>query len=154
MPIEYLSCTGVVQTTKVEEPAPETGLGFFDSSQLHRRRSLSLSRYSPLFISSPIPFRNRCQLNSAEAFARSTGETLLATSLARAHKTLLATSPQYEDSIQEKCGGLKRTMEKASNGRGGLNGSFFRRALAAEFRHELILLQGGPAANQFQQLIF
>jgi len=26
----------VVQTTKVEEPAPETGNGFFDSSRLDR----------------------------------------------------------------------------------------------------------------------
>jgi hypothetical protein len=40
----------VVQTTKVEEPAPETGLGLFDSSQLHHRRSLSLSRTLSLLL--------------------------------------------------------------------------------------------------------
>jgi len=42
--MEYFSRTGVVQTTKVEEPAPETGFGFFGASQLHRCRSLSLPR--------------------------------------------------------------------------------------------------------------
>jgi hypothetical protein len=43
MRIEYLSPTGVVQTTKVEGPVPETGPGFFDLSlQLHRCRSLPL----------------------------------------------------------------------------------------------------------------
>jgi len=48
MLMEYLSLTGVVQTTKVEEPAPETGLGFFDSSQPYRQ-SLSLPRSRPRF---------------------------------------------------------------------------------------------------------
>ena len=51
MRMEYLSRTGVVQTTKVEEPAPETGFGFFDASQLHRRslspRALTLTTLYP-----------------------------------------------------------------------------------------------------------
>jgi len=43
MQIEYLSPTGVVQTTKVEGPVPETGHRFFDLSlELYRCRSLSL----------------------------------------------------------------------------------------------------------------
>jgi hypothetical protein len=70
MPIEYLSRTGVVQTTEVEEPAPETGRGFFDSSQLRRRRSLSLPRTFPPLSPAPIPSRKLCQQNSAEGFAR------------------------------------------------------------------------------------
>jgi hypothetical protein len=43
MQIEYLFRTGVVQTTKVEGPVPETGYELFDLSLLlHRCRSLAL----------------------------------------------------------------------------------------------------------------
>jgi len=92
----------VVQTTKVEEPAPETGNGFFDSSQ-PRRPEASRSRALYRFYSAPPRFlpANSANNDLAEGFARVAVETLLATSLA-GRNTLPATSLQQLGSIQEK----------------------------------------------------
>jgi hypothetical protein len=49
MRIGYRSFTGVVQTTKVGEPAPETGFGLFGFLQLHPRSLLHSPHQEPRF---------------------------------------------------------------------------------------------------------
>jgi len=67
----------VVQTTKVEEPAPETGTGSSILRNCSAAEAFPTRAHSPCLSPVLIPSRKVCQQNFAEGFARFTAATRL-----------------------------------------------------------------------------